>query len=579
MIKSFYSLFTCLLLLATCYSKAAEDSTAVFFATNSHHLDEDQMSLLLSFVNELDTDSDFSVIVRGYTDHRGTEEFNRALSKRRADSVRQLLESQGLFASEIRIEPLGESAAELFGSNADQLKNDRRVEVLLIALKFKSLDDLHNALKHGNQSKFVIDPTKEQTLSTMRGTKVLLKPNSFCNAKGEMVMGDVALQITEALDPIEFLAENLSTVSSGLPLISGGMIKVEAMSESGEQLQLQRSSPMTVLMPSDQPDERMQLFSSATGEDWTLESNITPFAYKDLPKRPEFSFIKFKGPIYKPDLATKPVKPSDPVLPKELNAPDPDSFKPKKHWYDFLFKKSIQRKSDARFAMSMDRYMKQARKTDERVEKYKADCKTISQRKLDYARNIERWQAQELNRRNAWVQNVYNPAYSKHQMELSAAVNKFDAEYEAWKEKVNDIKEVQLSEAQTNGQMDISGLGGYAFSVSNLSWINADYFMETEDVITRQFEIKSTDPVNEKVVLVFKGMKSMVSLRLDQDDNYYKSIDIPLNQKPVILAYRIEEGRIMLCVKELDGSQLKHDLVYKESSLRELRQTIEEIVS
>jgi hypothetical protein len=578
--KSFYTLITCLLFLAPSYTKASEDSTAVFFSTNSHHLDEVQLHKLIQFVNELDQESDFTVVIRGFTDHRGSPDFNRQLSKRRAESVRQFLQGQGLYPGEIRIEPWGESKAERKGSADEELKSDRRVEVILKNLTFNDLQQLHEALAHGNQTVVKIDPTEPNTIHTARGSRVYIPASALCNHSGEKVCSEVLVEVTEALDPIEFLAENLSTISNGVPLISGGMLKIMAKDEKGNELQLLQGQNITVNIPDQVPDPAMNLFVSNNGSDWQEAKARKPFAYKNLPEKPKCEYPVFRYPAYQPDLKSKPVKPVDPIMPKDLKSPDPEAYKAELKWYDFLWRKSKERKANQAYAVSMDRYMKQARKHDERVEKYKADCRTISQRKLNYASELEKWEAAEFNRRNEWKKSVHDPAYAAWIAEWEKVDSLYLIKYKAWQEKVALLKAEQLSEAEASGQLDINAVSGYSFTTSQLNWINADKFYSQDPEFAKAFEIEGNDPNNEKVVIVFKGMKSVLNTTPDDTRKCYVTPTIATNQNAVILAYKIsDDGKIMICVRDLDITKTRQQLEYRETSIRELRKTVDEIVS
>jgi outer membrane protein OmpA-like peptidoglycan-associated protein len=74
---------------------------------------------------------EIDVRIVGHADARGTLEFNRALSERRAVQVAELLQSAGLDAARLAIEAQGESLARAAESDADGLAFDRRVTIRL----------------------------------------------------------------------------------------------------------------------------------------------------------------------------------------------------------------------------------------------------------------------------------------------------------------------------------------------------------------------------------------------------------------------------------------------------------------
>lgn len=68
-----------------------------------------------------------SITIVGHADPRGTEEYNRQLGRRRAESARDYLTAHGLGSERIRVESLGESSAS--GTDEAGWATDRRIEV------------------------------------------------------------------------------------------------------------------------------------------------------------------------------------------------------------------------------------------------------------------------------------------------------------------------------------------------------------------------------------------------------------------------------------------------------------------
>lgn len=86
----------------------------------------------------LDRVSDFLVenpsrtaILKGFTDNRGSEDYNRALSQRRADSVKRYLVGRGVPAEHLSSAGRGENAPVADNDSAAGRKQNRRVEITL----------------------------------------------------------------------------------------------------------------------------------------------------------------------------------------------------------------------------------------------------------------------------------------------------------------------------------------------------------------------------------------------------------------------------------------------------------------
>ncbi len=70
-----------------------------------------------------------TVILAGFTDERGTEEYNRSLGERRAQAVRNALIAQGAGAGSIQTVSFGEEMPASSGSGEDAWGQNRRVEI------------------------------------------------------------------------------------------------------------------------------------------------------------------------------------------------------------------------------------------------------------------------------------------------------------------------------------------------------------------------------------------------------------------------------------------------------------------
>ena len=73
-----------------------------------------------------------SVIAVGHTDSVGTEEYNQALSERRAASVKNYLVSKGVPADQIIASGKGESAPVASNATREGRAQNRRVEIEIV---------------------------------------------------------------------------------------------------------------------------------------------------------------------------------------------------------------------------------------------------------------------------------------------------------------------------------------------------------------------------------------------------------------------------------------------------------------
>ena len=110
------------------------------------------------------------------------------------------------------------------------------------------------------------------------GVKIMVPANSFEDANGNIVSGNVTLELIEVLDQTSMIMMNKPTTSNGGILVSGGQIKLTA-SQSGSQLFLADNAYLDVMVPTTNADPNMLLFDGtedSNGDvDWILSTDDT----------------------------------------------------------------------------------------------------------------------------------------------------------------------------------------------------------------------------------------------------------------------------------------------------------------
>lgn len=113
------------------------DVVVINFDLNEHVLKPDAKNTIKkSVIDELKSDSRLYVTIKGYTDPLGDTDYNFRLSRRRAESVKTFLESNGIGEKRIRTFSFGESETLEAGVNWEdldeaELKKYRRVEIVI----------------------------------------------------------------------------------------------------------------------------------------------------------------------------------------------------------------------------------------------------------------------------------------------------------------------------------------------------------------------------------------------------------------------------------------------------------------
>lgn len=98
----------------------------VFFGYDSAKLSDKAMMTLDHQAEWLKDHDEFSIMVQGHTDERGTKEYNNALGARRAEAVRRHLVEHGIDATRIQTTSFGKERPAVIGNNDAAWSQNRR---------------------------------------------------------------------------------------------------------------------------------------------------------------------------------------------------------------------------------------------------------------------------------------------------------------------------------------------------------------------------------------------------------------------------------------------------------------------
>ena len=105
----------------------------VLFVVDQSTLTPEGIATLSGQARWLTTNSDYLAIIEGHADEQGTQEYNVALSARRANAVREYLISQGVSGTRMRTIPYGkERPIALCSEESCYSQNRRAVTVISI---------------------------------------------------------------------------------------------------------------------------------------------------------------------------------------------------------------------------------------------------------------------------------------------------------------------------------------------------------------------------------------------------------------------------------------------------------------
>jgi outer membrane protein OmpA-like peptidoglycan-associated protein len=104
---------------------------SVLFAYDSSQIAPSERAKVETVASYLTGNPDANLIVEGHTDERGSNEYNQALSERRAQAIRSYLTNLDIMPERIMTKPLGEENPLDPGHNESAWRLNRRGEFVL----------------------------------------------------------------------------------------------------------------------------------------------------------------------------------------------------------------------------------------------------------------------------------------------------------------------------------------------------------------------------------------------------------------------------------------------------------------
>ena len=116
--------------------------SGILFATNSSSVSDASKNALRNFSSSLKNNPDTYVKIVGHTDNTGRVDYNQTLSEKRAQSVFDYLQSQGVGNSRMTYEGKGIHEPVAGNNTAEGRALNRRVEILIMANE-KMIQEAH----------------------------------------------------------------------------------------------------------------------------------------------------------------------------------------------------------------------------------------------------------------------------------------------------------------------------------------------------------------------------------------------------------------------------------------------------
>ena len=565
-------LFTCLVIAQWLNAQTTNFSYTVYFNSDQHQLSAEAQKILLRTLNDLKGAETYQVKIQAYTDDEGSNAYNQALGQRRADAVLAYLDSLGLETQNAKLNNYGEQKALADNSTVENRPKNRRVDVYIQAVFNENFQSLLSKLNQTQTYSYSISSTKSTCLLTHQGTFLMIPAHAFVHANGKPVAeGEVTLQIQEYYQLSDMLMAGLNTSSNYKLLATGGMLNLKALAQ-GQELQLAPQKEIGVGMPirKGQFDPAMELFLGDKDPHHSDLINWNPTQRKATSllatssKDPSIDAIG-QFVIYREKAIKQLIK--NTVRPK-LNPnhrvrtipqkPQREDIKVHLDFFQKIFpnKKRIEAQRDRIYAKQVKSYQRSL-KIFQRDSTY---WTKYFQDSLNYVRLYKEALDSDLqNYQNARKEATYAATHREQDQK-----------------KMQELYEKGVS---SDGQLSQQTLDRYFFAVNRLGWINCDKFMNTPENQLTQIAIQDSDASEERLMLVFPHLPSILSIKSKTIQGEYLSDNIPKGMPAKLIGIKVDQGRSMLAVKDIKVGESKqsYNLVYQPKSLKEIQKILEGI--
>jgi hypothetical protein len=395
--------------------------------------------------------------------------------------------------------------------------------------KSQSLADVYKQLEKAPQV-FSILTSKDTTLICAEGTRIKIKANSFINEKTKQpVTGNVKISITEYYKISDILLAQLSTVTNGKMLETGGMLNITASSNNGNCI-LKKDAAISIEFPGKPKKEGMELYNgnwkNESSINWTLDKNAV-----DLNK------------IYS-EVDVKPIYPGG-----------------TEKMYQFISRNidivdGCDKGGKVHIGFVID---KTGKVTNARIIRgFNNDCDNAV--------------LKSINKLSNFIPGKINgePVNVSYMLPVTITPSEEKSDYDQLSPNKNLSEKYNKNTVQNANTAEVAS---YLFKSSKLGWINCDRIWQ---VPTQDYIVDLNTGTQTSVNIIFHKYKSVLNGSFNTASYiFYKA---PANEKVTIVAIKYIDGIVQLAIKETEtGNKKLEDLAFKPVTFPILREELKKL--
>jgi OmpA family len=591
----------------------------IYFEYDKAIVTHDNFKTLNTLFDSLNTYSTYQIRIQGNTDADGSDAYNKKLSASRIEAVKQFLTTKGISPNAfVENLALGESKPVADNVTDGGKQKNRRVDIQ-VSFRRKgeeSITTLFNQLGNSTQN-FYITTGRDTLLMGTKGTLLYIPADAFGNVNGQKV----TLKMKESLTMSDFLKDNLTSMSDGKILESGGMLYLEAEA-NGQQIALKND--ISIKIPNEKPLNGMQYF---TGErdaqtqqiNWQTASNSVITASKDE----KFPMVEYPNPPIYPSTAVDDYKrmlsniekdcacqsvallekytyqPPTPSRPK-FTVKTPSVSEPKNvgFWQKLgsIFKKKeevVPKTVIQQATPQASVYVPEPEVRYRMTPNLSPLCKKMAVLALEHKVYEENWQlvhrlfrGEYYRKTRTWsiedMKENLRLAIEHEEQALPKKLAAYEKQMVGYKKQLEAYRKLMavrneaynraVSNKIASGKAGIGDLTYYAFNTRQLGFINCDRFLgfPSQQIITMPINVR--DAPNLDVKLVFKNQKSV--LMPAHVNGLLQFERIPRDQDVIVVAFKMQHGQPYMAMQEMKTSESLQNLTFEPISVAMLNEKL-----
>lgn len=384
------------------------------------------------------------------------------------------------------------------------------------------------------QQIFTLNINQDTLILCEEGTVIKVKAYSFIDEKtGALVEENIQFEVKEFYQISDILLANLSTVSNGELLETGGMLHFSA-SSNGRNCILKDGAEIEIEFPTKNKKNDMQLFTGNWTENQQMNWNLLP-GLNELNQIVEFAEKRAEFPGGNKEMFK--------FINSNISYPTID------------IERGIQGKVYVSFTINRFGEVKNARIV-------KGISPTCNQAVLDLILKFPK----------------FEPAIQNGQAVNSVLTLPINFNISDGGTTFNTIAKNNFEKSYTDTTINTaseSEISAYLFRTSNLGWINCDRFLRnTDKKINYLVDLESKSFSDVKII--FHDIKSIMSSSQNQKTHLFNNI--PINKKITIVIIKQMNNKTYLAIKEAKTSEERASgFDFKEITMEKLKIEMEKL--